>query len=29
MNFRSSSDVKMINNLTFGVGYKFTKKIIK
>ena len=29
MNFRSTSDVKMINNLTFGIGYKFTKKITK
>lgn len=29
MNFRSISDVKMINNLTFGVAYKFTKKIVK
>lgn len=29
MNFRSTSDVKMINNLTFGIGYKFTKKIVK
>jgi hypothetical protein len=27
MNFRSISDVKMINNLTFGVSYKFTKKM--
>jgi len=29
MNFRSTSDVKMINNLTFGVGYKFNKKFQK
>jgi hypothetical protein len=29
MNFRSTSDVKMINNLTFGVAYKFIKKIVK
>ena len=29
MNFRSVSDVKMINNLTFGIAYKFTKKIVK
>ena len=29
MNFRSISDVKMINNLTFGVSYKFIKKIVK
>lgn len=29
MNFRSISDVKMINNLTFGVSYKFVKKIVK
>jgi hypothetical protein len=29
MNFRSTSDVKMINNLTFGIAYKFTKKIVK
>ena len=29
MNFRSISDVKMINNLTFGVAYKFIKKIVK
>lgn len=26
MNFRSTSDVKMINNLTFGISYKVTKK---
>jgi hypothetical protein len=29
MNFRSTSDVKMMNNLTFGVAYKFNKKIEK
>jgi hypothetical protein len=29
MNFRSTSDVKMINNLTFGVAYKFNKIIVK
>jgi hypothetical protein len=29
MNFRSISTVKMINNLTFGIAYKFTKKIVK
>ena len=29
MNFRSISDVKMINNLTFGVAYKFAKKYSK
>ena len=29
MNFRSTSDVKMINNLTFGISYKFIKKIVK
>lgn len=29
MNFRSTSDVKMINNLTFGINYKFVKKIVK
>jgi hypothetical protein len=29
MNFRSTSDVKMINNLTFGISYKFVKKIVK
>jgi hypothetical protein len=29
MNFRSISDVKMINNLTFGIAYKFVKKIVK
>jgi hypothetical protein len=27
MNFRSIDNVKMINNLTFGVGYKFIKII--
>lgn len=27
MNFRSIDNVKMINNLTFGVGYKFVKII--
>jgi hypothetical protein len=29
MNFRSISDVQMMNNLTFGIAYKFTKKIVK
>lgn len=29
MNFRRTSQVKMINNLTFGISYKFTKKIEK
>lgn len=29
MNFRSTSDVRMMNNLTFGIAYKFTKKIVK
>ena len=29
MNFRSISDVQMINNLTFGISYKFVKKIVK
>ena len=29
MNFRSTSEVKMINNLTFGIAYKFVKKIVK
>jgi hypothetical protein len=29
MNFRSTSSVKMINNLTFGINYKFSKKIVK
>lgn len=29
MNFRSISDVRMMNNLTFGIAYKFTKKIVK
>jgi hypothetical protein len=29
MNFRSTSDVQMINNLTFGIAYKSTKKIVK
>ena len=29
MNFRSTSEVKMLNNLTFGVSYKITKKIQK
>jgi hypothetical protein len=29
MNFRSTSDVQMINNLTFGIAYKFVKKIVK
>ena len=29
MNYRSISDVKMINNMTFGVSYKFVKKNIK
>jgi hypothetical protein len=29
MNFRSIDDVKMINNLTFGITYKFIKKIVK
>lgn len=29
MNFRSTSDVKMINNLTFGIAYKFNKIIVK
>jgi hypothetical protein len=27
MNFRSTSDVQMMNNLTFGISYKFTKKL--
>jgi hypothetical protein len=29
MNFRSTSDVRMMNNLTFGIAYKFIKKIVK
>ena len=29
LNFRSTSEVKMINNLTFGVSYKIIKKIQK
>jgi hypothetical protein len=29
MNFRSISTVRMMNNLTFGISYKFTKKIVK
>ena len=29
MNFRSTSDVRMMNNLTFGIAYKFTKKTVK
>jgi hypothetical protein len=29
MNFRSTSDVKMMNNLTFGIAYKFNKKFVK
>ena len=29
MNFRSISTVKMMNNLTFGIAYKFSKKIVK
>ena len=27
VNFRSTSDVKAIHNLSIGVGYKFNKKI--
>jgi len=29
LNYRSNSDVKMIHNLTLGLGYKFNKKIEK
>ena len=29
VNYRSNSDVKLIHNLTFGVSYKFNKKVEK
>lgn len=29
INYRSESQVKLLHNVTFGIGYKFTKKIIK
>jgi hypothetical protein len=29
MNFRSTSQIKMLNNLTFGISYKIVKKIEK
>ena len=27
INYRSISSVKMLHNITFGIGYNFTKKI--